>query len=144
MPVFPSKEWVDAAVRLANADPESALAGEGWRGDFGAIVEAEPGKLARAFVLHVEPKGGRLENVRILRDADELEEIDPAYLARAPYSTWKALIQGTLDPLEAILKRKISMKGDVQPLIERARYKGIGDRVRAKLETTFADEAGSR
>lgn len=140
MPVFPSREWAEAAIALLNADEETAEAGLGWEGDFGVVIEAEPGKLARAFVVHLEPQGGKVKGLRVLADPDDLEEIEPAYLARAPYSVWKALLQGTLDPVEAVLRRRISIQGDVQPLIERARHKGIAERLLAKLETVFADE----
>ncbi len=140
MPRFPSKEWCEEAMRLTNTDPEAPAAGRGWKGDFGAVVEAEPGKLARAFVVHVIPNEGRIEKLRVLDDPDDLEEFEPAYVARAPYSVWKALLQGTLDPVEAVLKRRIQMLGDLQPLIERMRYKGIADRVFAQLKTEFIDE----
>ena len=140
MPVFPSKEWAEAAVALLNADEETAAAGQGWKGDFGVVIDAEPGKLARAFVAHLEPEGGRVKRFRVLADPDDLEEIEPAYLARAPYSVWKALLQGTLDPVEAVLRKRISIQGDVQPLIERAGHRGIADRLLANLKTEFADE----
>ncbi|HEY8206697.1 MAG TPA: hypothetical protein VIG99_04390 [Myxococcaceae bacterium] len=141
MPVFPSREWAEAAIALLNADPETAEAGAGWDGDFGVVIEAEPGKLAAAFVAHLEPVDGKVKKFRVLKDADDLEEIEPAYLARAPYSVWKALLRGELDPVEAVLRRRISIQGNVQPLIERAGHKGIAERLLEKLETTFADEA---
>lgn len=141
MPLFPSKEWAEEAVRLTNADPEAAEAGADWDGDFGIVIEAEQGKLPRSFTVHVVPKDGRIAKLKILREPDELEELEPAYVARAPYSVWKALLRGELDPVEAVLKRRITVQGDVQPLIERARYKGIGDRVLAQIPTTYADEA---
>jgi hypothetical protein len=144
MPVFPSKEWCEEAIRLANADPEVALAGAGWDGDFGAIIEAEPGRLARHFVAHVVPKEGRIVRFRVLDDPDDLDELEPAYLARAPYSVWKGLLLGHLDPVEAVLKRRIAMQGDLQPLIERMRYKGIAERIFAQLETQFLDESNRR
>jgi putative sterol carrier protein len=140
MPVFPSKEWVDEAVRLTNEDPESREAAEGWEGDFGVVVMAEPGKLPKPFAVHVVPRGGRIEKVKVLKDPDELEELEPAYVATAPYSVWKGLLQGVLDPLEALIQRRISLHGDAGPLIERARFKGIGDRVLGKLQTQFIDE----
>ncbi|WP_224246190.1 SCP2 sterol-binding domain-containing protein [Hyalangium gracile] len=140
MPKFPSKEWCEEAVRITNADHESVAAGQGWTGDFGAIVDAEPGKLAKTFVIHIVPKNGRLEKLRVLDDPDDLDEFEPAYVARAPYSVWKELLRGTLDPVEAVLKRRIAVKGDLQPLIERMRYKGIADRVFAQLKTEFIDE----
>ena len=140
MPKFPSKEWCEEAVRLTNSDPESGPAGQGWTGDFGVVVDPEPGKLAKVFVVHIAPKDGRIGKPRVLDDPDDLDEFDPAYVARAPYSVWKALLRGTLDPVEAVLQRRISVKGDLQPLIERMRYKGIADRVFAQLKTEFTDE----
>ncbi len=140
MPLFPSREWADEAVRLTNADPEVASAADDWEHDFGIVIEAEKGKLEKDFTLHVEPRGGKIARYKVLRDKDELEELEPAYYARAPYSVWKALMKGELDPVEAVLKRRILVEGDLQPLIERARYKGIGDRVLAQIPTTFADE----
>jgi putative sterol carrier protein len=140
MPVFPSKEWCEEVTRLANADPESADAGEGWEGDFGAIIEAEQGKLANTFAVHWIPKDGRISQVRVLGDADELEEIEPSYLARAPYSVWKGIIQGKLDPMEQLVKRRLTIAGDAQPLMERIRYKGMAARILSKLSTEFADE----
>jgi putative sterol carrier protein len=140
MPKFPSKEWCEEAVRLTNADHEAAAAGQGWTGDLGLVVESEPGKLTRDFVIHIVPRNGRIEKLRVLDDPDDLDEFEPAYVVRAPYSVWKALLKNTLDPVEAVLKRRISVKGDMQPLIERMRYKGIADRVFDGLETEFIDE----
>ena len=105
MPVFPSKEWCEEAIALLNADPESARRGRGWNGDFGVVIEAEPGKLSEPFVVHVRARRtGSMTRFKVLRDPDELEEIEPAYLARAPYSVWKGLLLGTLDPVEAVLQ----------------------------------------
>jgi putative sterol carrier protein len=141
MPPFPSKAWCEEAIRLLNADPEVPDAGAGWEGDFGAIVEAEPGRLARPFCVHVTPRNGRIERFEVVPDADDFDEIEPAYLARAPYSVWKQMIRGELEPMEALLKRRIAVRGDLQPLIERIRYSGIAERVLARLDTKFVDES---
>ncbi|PTL76921.1 hypothetical protein [Vitiosangium sp. GDMCC 1.1324] len=137
---FPSKEWCEEAVRLVNEDPERPLAAQGWLGEIGIIVDAEPGKLERAFVVHVVPRDSRIEKLRVLDAPDDLDEFEPAYLARAPYTVWKQLLQGSLDPVEAVLRRRIAVKGDLQQLIERLRFKGIADRVFAQLKTEFVDE----
>ncbi|MBM7116909.1 SCP2 sterol-binding domain-containing protein [Archangium primigenium] len=140
MATFPSKEWCEEAVRLVNADPERPLAARGWKGDVGVIVDAEPGRLARPFVVHVVTHDCLIEPPRVLEDPDDLDELDPAYLARAPYSVWKQLLQGSLDPVEAVLRRRIAVKGDLQQLIERLRFKGLADRVLAGLRTDYPDE----
>lgn len=137
---FPSKEWCEEAVRLINDDPERSLAAKGWHGDIGVIVDAEPGKLARTFVVHVVPRDSRIDKLRVLEEPDDLDELEPAYLARAPYTVWKQLLQGSLDPVEAVLRRRIAVKGDLQQLIERLRFKGIADRVFGQLKTEYVDE----
>jgi hypothetical protein len=140
MATFPSKEWCEEAVRLVNTDPERSLAARGWQGDIGVIVDAEPGRLARAFVVHVVPRDSLIESWRVLEDPDDLDELEPAYLARAPYGVWKQLLQGSLDPVEAVLRRSISVKGDLQQIIERLRFKGVVDRVLTGLKTEYVDE----
>ena len=140
MPDFPSRGWAEAAMALVNADPEILAAGRGWTGDFGVVIEAERGKLDAHFVAWIRPEAGRVAELRVLADPDDLDELEPAYRIRAPYSVWKGLLLGQLDPVEAILKRRLRVDGDVQPILERMRYKDIAARVLSRLETRFADE----
>jgi putative sterol carrier protein len=140
MPVFPSRGWAEAAMALLNADPETVAAGRGWKGDFGVVIEAEAGKLDEHFVAWVRPENGRVAELKILADPDDLDEFEPAYRIHAPYSVWKGLLLGSVDPVEAIVKRRLRVDGDVQPILERMRYKDIAARVLSRLETRFADE----
>lgn len=140
MPDFPSRAWCEAAKAILNEDPEREAAAVGWKGDLGVVVEPESGKLDGPFTIYVEPDGSRVGKMQFLEDPDDLDEIEPAYVIRAPYSIWKSLLLGTLDPVEAVIKRRVKVAGDVQPLIERARFKGIADRMLSKLETRFVDE----
>ena len=137
MAKFPSKEWCEQAVSLLNSDPDLPLASRGWKGDLAMIIDPEPGKLTRPFVVHSDPKEGKPITFRVLADPDDLDEIEPVYLIRAPYSIWRGMIEGNIDPMEAVLRRRIAVRGDLQPLIERLKYKAIGDRVLAKLQTEF-------
>ena len=95
-------------MALVNADPESVAAARGWRGDFGVVIEAEPGKLQEHFVAWVRPEDGRVAELRVLVDPDDLDELEPEYRIRAPYSVWKGLLHGSVDPVEAVLKRRRS------------------------------------
>jgi len=126
-------------VALFNADPDSLAAGQGWTGDFGVVIEAERGKLEQAFVAYLAPKDGRIAELRILVDPDDLDEFEPVYRLQAPYSVWKGLLRGTVDPVQAIVQRKLRVDGDVQPILERMRYKDVAIRVLARLETQFPD-----
>jgi hypothetical protein len=140
MPVFPSRAWAEQAMALVNADPESVAAGRDWKGDFGIVIEAEPGRLATPFVAWIRPENGRIVELRVLVDPDDLDEFEPAYRIAAPFSVWKALLRGTLDPVQALARRRLRVDGDVQPILERMRYKDIASRTLAGIETRFADE----
>ena len=73
------------------------------------LSRPEPGRLAKVFVIYCHPNNGKIGKLKVLPDPDDLEEIEPAYLARAPYSVWKGLLLGTIDPVEAVLKRRIEV-----------------------------------
>jgi len=140
MPDFPSRAWCEEALQLLEADPETVRAGQGWTADIGVVVEAEAGKLERPFVLYLKPSEGRIERWKVLVDADDLDEFDPEYRIQAPYSVWKGFLLGTVDPIEAVLRRRVQVQGDLQPLVERMQHKGLAERVLAAIPTRFVDE----
>lgn len=139
MPIFPSREWCEAVIQALHADPETARAGLGWEGDVCAAVLPEPPEFDAPFAVYARPEGGRIVEFRVLEDLDEIEEIEPAYVARARYSTWKALIEGRFDPIRAILERLIQFQGDLEPIVQRAQFKDLLTRALARVPTTFVD-----
>ncbi len=141
MPDFPSRAWCEEALRLLAADPETVRAGVGWTADIGVVVQAEPGKLERPFVVYLQPVDGRIETWKVLVDPDDLDEFDPAYRIQAPYSVWKGFLLGTIDPIEAVLRRRVQVEGELQPLVERMQHKGLAERVLERIDTRFVDEA---
>lgn len=136
MHVFPSKEWCEALIAALHADPQSAVAGRGFAGDIAAAILPEP-PLREPFVVYARAQDGKVLEFRLLEDLDEIEEIEPAYVARAGYQTWKRLVSSELDPIEALLQRKIQFEGDLQPIIERAQFKNLFWRLLEKVPTKF-------
>ena len=55
--------------------------------DAAFVVEAEPPAFPRAVAVHAEQARGRVARWRILPDEDDLLELEPAYVIRAPYLT---------------------------------------------------------
>lgn len=132
MPVFPSEAWCAAAVAAANGDPEAASAGQGFRGDVACVVDGP-----RPFAAWCRVGEGRIQEWRVLAAVDEVEGLSPDYVARASLATWRGLLEGTVDPVEAVLLRRLQVVGDLQPLVERVRHKGLAKRVLARLDTRF-------
>src|SRR5262249_19818604 len=71
-------------------------------------------------------------------------EIEPVYFARAPYSIWKALLRGELDALQAIARRQLEFRGDLEQLARRMKHKGIAERVLAGVDTQVVGEGEKR
>lgn len=143
MPVFPSREWCAEAVRLVNADPEAPEAGAGWSGELGVVIDAEAGRLDTPFVVYARFRDGRIDAWRVLGEPDELDELEPSYRAQAAYSVWKGLLLGRGDPVQLILTRALRFQGELQPLVERLRYRGLAERLLSALETRFRDDVDS-
>lgn len=135
MPVFPSEAWCRAVIEAASSDPEAAAAARGWSGDVGVVVEAEGAW--PAFVVWGRAGEAGVESWRVLADPAELDELRPAYVARASRSTWRGLLERRIDPVEAVLFRKLKVQGDAEQLLARTRFKGLAKRVLAAVETTF-------
>lgn len=136
MPAFPSEAWCREAIELLNADPDAAAAASGWDGDFGVVIDREGGAMG---ILIGAPVKGRLPAPEFL-PPDEVEAAEPRYFARASQGDWWALIGGTLDPIAAIVQKRLLARGDLTPVIARLKYRGLAERwlaqIRSRGDTT--------
>ena len=140
---FPSEAWLRALVEAVNRQPDLAAALAGLDADLGAVVEADPPHLPRAFAAYGRQHGGRIAELRVLSDPDDLLELEPAYLVRARYGVWKALLRGE-DPVRAALAGRVRVEGDLEALVCRAHYRYVIDAAMAGFATEFADDGGPR
>ena len=138
---FPSPEWAAALVAALNRQPDLPSALSGLAADLAAVVEAEPPAVPEALAVWGRHQGGRIAEWRMLEDPDEILEIEPAYVVRASYRVWKALLRGE-DPLQAALSGRVRVQGDLEALVRRARFRHVVDAALAAVPTAFADEAG--
>jgi len=74
------------------------------------VVEAEPPAVPRPVAAWGRHQGGRIAEWRILEDLDEILEIEPAYVVRAPYRLWKDLLSRRADPVQAALTGRVRVE----------------------------------
>jgi len=141
--IFPSRDWLAAVVASVNAQPGLPGALRGLGDDLAAVVEADPPMFMTPFAAHGRHGGGRITNWRVLPDPDEIFELEPAYVVRAPYRVWKALLCGE-DAVKAALSGRIRVEGDLQALVRRANHRHVIDAALAAVATEFPDEGGTR
>lgn len=123
---FGSREWIGALVAALNAQPDLARALDGLPRDAALVVEADRPAFPRTVAVHGAHEGGRIARWRILDDEDELLELEPAYVFRAPYGVWRGLLSGG-DPVQAALSGRVRVEGDLETLVRRAGFRYVVD-----------------
>lgn len=138
MPLFPTDPWFQSLVEQINASADYREAAKDWEGDIAFLVEAEPdrgvGEDAWGYLdlWHGTCRGGGR--------VDQVTGETAAYVIRAPYSRWKDVVQGELDPVRAMMQGKLRVRGDLPTIV---RYVKAADELVhlcSKVETTFPDE----
>ncbi|HTP50114.1 MAG TPA: hypothetical protein VMK42_05420 [Anaeromyxobacteraceae bacterium] len=137
---FASRQWLAALADAVNRHPDLPRALEGLGADLAAVVEADPPAFRRNVAAWGRQENGRIAEWRLLEDEDEILELGPAYVVRAPYRLWKQLVRGEADPVEAALSGRVRVKGDLEGLVRRASYRYIVDSVLRQVATEFPDE----
>jgi hypothetical protein len=119
---FPSREWCQAAARELDREPEAQAAlAELGPVTFGMVLERD-GSLAADFCVYVDAAPGRGAKLLFCDDEDELDELEPDYLARAQAGTIRdvlaAMQQGKQpDPLALTTSGKVRLRGDLGRLV---------------------------
>lgn len=121
--------WCVRAIELFHADPDAAQAARGWTGDVGLVVHRDHSETG---ILLAAPVGGRLHPPRMLPPS-ELQTHSPTYFAQASEADWRALIEGRLDPIAAIVQKRLIARGDLTQVVARLKYRGLAERWLARL-----------
>ena len=58
----------------------------------------------------------------------------------APYTRWKDVVQGDLDPVRGMMQGKLKVRGDLPTIIRYVRAANELVRLTGEVDTTFPDE----
>lgn len=137
MPVFPSDEWLRAYKDAINASETYRRLASEWEGDITYVVEPDPDLgVTDERCGWVDLWHGICRDARLV----SAEEGSRArYVIRAPYSQWKEVLLGRLDPIKAMTTGKLKLHGDL-PEVSRQR-EAVSElaRIASAVPTTFPD-----
>ena len=125
-----TEAFITRAIELLNADEQLPSAAQGWEGDFGITIERPTGSLC---VFLKAPVNGRFPPPAFV-SASDLADEEVAYEARADDATFRGLIDGGLDPIAAIVQKRLWVRGNLQPIIARLNHRGLAERWLAQLK----------
>jgi len=135
---FMSEPWFESFIVLINGSAEYREAASDWEDDIAFHVEAEPDRGVPADVWgyldlwHGTCRGGGV--VTPERGAEA------SYVIRAPYSRWKEVVQGDLDPTRAMMQGKLRVAGDLAKIVRYVRAANELVHLTEVVDTVFPDE----
>jgi putative sterol carrier protein len=130
---FPGEEWIKAYKEELNKNEAYAEAAKDWEGDFLFIVTPDEG-LDREMVFYVDLWHGKCRDAYMVpsREAKTAE-----FVYEGPYSNWKKLIMGQLDPIQSLLMRKFKLKGNMAKIMRYTKAASELVKTASKVPTEF-------
>lgn len=109
MAKFPESEWIAVLKDKLNSDEKYAKIARNWEWDI--LFAIEPDAVLQTPVkYYLDLWHGRC------RDAYEVGDNQapkPAFVLTAPYNNFVRILKGELDPMQAMLTRKLSVQGNM-------------------------------
>ena len=138
MAVFPSTEWVEAFAERINASATYRDAAATWEGAIAFVFLAEPdrGVPADVWALLDLWHGG----CRSARIVGPDEGAAAPYVLRAPYTRWRSILEGELDPVKAMMQGKLKVQGNLATIIRYVRAANELVRLTGTVPTEFVGE----
>jgi putative sterol carrier protein len=139
MPMFASQGWFEAFRDQINASEDYRVSALDWEGDIAFRIVAEPDRNVPADMWgYLDLWHGACRDARVI-DAGDADEA--AYTLTAPYSRWKDVVHGDLDPIKAMMQGKLRVRGDLPKIVRYVKAANELVRLTGLVETAFPDEA---
>lgn len=139
---FPSEEWLVALKDVLNSDSRYAEVAKNWEGDLIIVIDPNPKEqdpnLPIAFYLDLWH--GRCREVRIV-DPRQEKAMDAKFILRTPMKNIMRILQGDLDPMQAMLTRRLQVRGNLGYMLRNVPT--VLDFVRCCQEVEITSEGGS-
>jgi putative sterol carrier protein len=107
--IFPSASWLKSFEEKLNSDQRYAQIAARWEGDMYFLIEAE-GNLAEPITMYLDLWHGKCRGTEMVTD---IASHNPAFSLRAGYTNFARVLKGELDPMQAMLTRKLDVKGNM-------------------------------
>ncbi len=130
---FPSEEWIKAFKEELNKNKAYEEAAKDWEGDFLFIVTPDEG-LDREYVFYVDLYHGKCREAYMVPDRESKKA---AFVFEGPYSNWKKLIRGEIDPIKGLLTRKFKLKGSMAKILRYTKAAAELVKTASKVPTEF-------
>lgn len=107
--IFPQSDWLRSLEDYLNSNEKYAQVAKKWEGDLVFEIKAD-GALTEDVYVYLDLWHGKCRKSSIMKDSDSIE---PTFILTAPFSNFVRVLKGDLDPMQAMLTRKLVVKGNL-------------------------------
>ncbi|MFQ5577580.1 MAG: SCP2 sterol-binding domain-containing protein [Anaerolineae bacterium] len=111
---FATDAWIKQLHQELNTSEAYAEAAKNWEGDLYFVVEAQGSTLAEDTYLYMDLWHGKSRQARLVKNPNELT---PEFVFRGSVKTFKEIIDDGLDPIKAMLTRKLKLTGNMAKIM---------------------------
>jgi putative sterol carrier protein len=130
---FPSDEWIKELCLQLNASEAYAQAAATWEGDNLFIVLPDADYQDTAY-LYINLQHGKASDARQLSSPDEKKAL---FTTSAPFSIWRRVLEGRLDPLQGIFSGKLKLVGSMAQVQRNPKATYALVKVAAQIDSDF-------
>ena len=108
---FPEIAWLQSLKDKLNTDEQYAHVARKWEGDFMFNIESG-GPHTTNVQLYIDLWHGTCREVFVV-DQESPSDKNPAFILSAPYDNFVRILKGDLDPMQAMVTRKLRVQGSM-------------------------------
>ena len=130
---FPSDEWVKEWEKRLNESESYRQASANWEGDTLIVVLPDDNYKETTYI-YINAQHGTASEACLPKTADEKKA---AFTSTAPFSTWRKVLEGRMDVIQAMFSNKIKLVGSMAAVqrTPKATYELV--KVAASIDTDF-------
>jgi putative sterol carrier protein len=113
MAQFPGQQWLDNLKDKLNTDAHYGHVARNWEGDMLFAIEPE-GTLVHPVIFYLDLWHGKCRDAFVL---EEGQQVNSVFTLKGPYGNYTRLLKGELDPMQALLTRKLGVQGNMSILV---------------------------
>ena len=96
-----------------NASEDYERSAKAWEGDFTFVIEPDDAFADTAYLFlalhHGKSPGGQA--------LEDLSDAQTEYTISAPYSTWRKVVEGRLDPIQGLMTKQLKLNGNMMMIM---------------------------
>jgi len=132
---FPSDAWIKELSAQLNMSESYEKSARDWEGDFTFVIESDDIFPSTAYLFLGLYHGKSPDAAQL----SSMEEKPAEYVIRAPFSTWRKVIERKIDPIQGLMTRKLKLAGNMMMIM---RYPKAAQEIMActsRIPTSFGD-----